>query len=160
MLNYFKRATRPNTEANMDTYGMKIVFPLSPSDTEGGQTRRMLSDFDFDRVRKETYSEAVVKFVEKGGNDGTGVGTDRKFSTLRVTRLNPTHLGGSSGSGAGTFSWSEKPIAGDLTIDGNYMYTAGKEGILHPFVANQDKRGGSWLVRMWANTVGSSAVGV
>ena len=160
MLNYFKRATRPNTEANMDTYGMKIIFPTSSSDVEGGQTRRMLSDFDFDRVRKDTYSEAIVKFVDKGGNDGTGVGTDRKFSSLRVARINGTHIGNHAGSGAGTFTWTETPLAGDLSVNGNYVYTAGKEGLLHPFKANQDKRGGSWLVRMWADTVGASGVGV
>jgi len=159
MLNYFKRATRPNTEANMDTYGMKIVFPLSSSDVEGGQTRRMLSDFDFDRVRTDVFSEAEIKFVDKGGGDGTNQGQDKKFAPLRIARLNPTQIGGASGDGAGTFTWTDRPIAGDYTVNGNYVYTDGKEGFVHGINSSQDELGGGWLIRMWADTIGSGANG-
>ena len=159
MLNYFKRATRPNTEANMDTYGMKIVFPLSSSDTEGGQTRRMLSDFDFDRVRTDMASEAQIKFVDKGGKDGSAQGQSKKFAPLRIARLNPTAIGTQSGVGAGVFTWTERPLAGDYTVNGNYVYTDGKEGNIHPTTSTKDEVGGGWLVRMWANTIGSSATG-
>ena len=159
MLNYFKRATRPNTEANMDTYGMKIVFPLSSSDTEGGQTRRMLSDFDFDRVRTDMASEAQIKFVDKGGKDGSAQGQSKKFAPLRIARLNPTAIGTQSGVGAGVFTWTERPLAGDYTVNGNYVYTDGKEGNVHPTTSTKDEVGGGWLVRMWANTIGSGGSG-
>ena len=159
MLNYFKRATRPNTEANMDTYGMKIVFPLSSSDVEGGQTRRMLSDFDFDRVRTDVFSEAELKFVDKGGGDGSNQGQDKKFAPLRIARLNPTQIGGASGAGAGTFTWTGRPIAGDYTVNGNYIYTDGKEGFVHGINSSQDELGGGWLIRMWADTIGSGGNG-
>ena len=159
MLNYFKRGTRPNTEANMDTYGMKITFPLSPGDTEGGQNRRMMSDFDFDRVRKDTFSEALIKFVDKGSADGTNQGQSKKYAPLRVARLNPTAIGGASGAGAGTFTWTDRPISGDYTVNGNFVYTDGKDGFVHGINSSQDELGGGWLIRMWANTIGSGADG-
>jgi len=159
MLNYFKRGTRPNTEANMDTYGMKITFPLSPGDTEGGQNRRMMSDFDFDRVRKDTFSEALIKFVDKGSADGTNQGQSKKYAPLRVARLNPTAIGGASGAGAGTFTWTDRPISGDYTVNGNFVYTDGKDGFVHGINSSLDELGGGWLIRMWANTIGSGADG-
>jgi len=163
MLNYFKRASRPKASgSDMDTFGMKIQFPVASSQVESGQTRNMLPDYDFQRDRASVYSDAHIKFVDRGGKgkdasgDSPSQGQSRKTLPLQMARLNMTAI-------SGAFNWANSPLAGDLTVNGQYVYTDVKDGHYHAFTASkihvdsdganvtfvQDREpGADWLLRI------------
>ena len=137
MLNYFKRGSRPMPSgSDMDTFGMKIQFPLSSSDTETGQTRNMLPDYDFKRDRASVHSDVHVKFNDRGGagkasgSDTPSAGQTRKMNPLQLTRLNMTAINGQ-------FNYLGSPIAGDLSVNGQFVYSNTKDGYIHNFSASK-----------------------
>jgi len=137
MLNYFKRGSRPMTSgSDMDTFGMKIQFPLSNSDVETGQTRNMLPDYDFKRDRASVHSDVHVKFSDRGGagkasgSDTPSAGQTKKMNPLQLTRLNMTAINGQ-------LNYLGSPIAGDLTVNGQFVYSDTKDGFVHAFAASK-----------------------
>ncbi len=86
--NYFKRGTRPAGSSSVSTYGLTVRFPTT-SFTKTGQLLPMLENFDFDRPKHETFTDATITGIITGGKPAT-----KNFEILDVTSIN------------GTFTWT------------------------------------------------------
>jgi hypothetical protein len=98
--NYFKRGTRPAGSESVATYGLTVQFPTTAF-TKTGQKLPMFENFDFDRPKHETFTDATITGIIPGGK-----ATTKNFEVLDVTSI------------SGTFTWSGLGFsATDVTPD-------------------------------------------
>ena len=86
--NYFKRGTRPAGSSSVSTYGLTVQFPTA-SFTKTGQKLAMSENFDFDRPKHETFTDATITGIITGGKPAT-----KNFEILDVASI------------SGTFTWT------------------------------------------------------
>tara|TARA_R110002049_G_scaffold86871_2_gene220603 strand:- start:194 stop:3979 length:3786 start_codon:yes stop_codon:yes gene_type:complete len=79
--NYFKRGTRPAGSNSVATYGLTVEFPTAAF-TKTGQKLPMTENFDFDRPKHETFTDATITGIITGGKPAT-----KNFEILDVTSI-------------------------------------------------------------------------
>ena len=87
--NYFKRGTRPAGSNSVATYGLTVEFPTAAF-TKTGQKLPMSENFDFDRPKHETFTDATITGIITGGKPVT-----KNFEVLDVTSI------------SGEFTWTD-----------------------------------------------------